>query len=127
MSITTAPTMSQIAEAETTNRFDVIRARFGLFAVIPLIAAALFLPQELPWDQRAMLATLGFVVLFWITETIPIPATALIGIAMLVLLGAGSPGEVYGAFGSPTVFLVIGAFILARAMTVHGLDRRFAL
>ena len=127
MSITTAPTMSQITEAETANRFDVIRARFGLFAVIPLIAAALFLPQELPWDQRAMLATLGFVVLFWITETIPIPVTALIGIAMLVLLGAGSPGEVYGAFGSPTVFLVIGAFILARAMTVHGLDRRFAL
>lgn len=109
------------------SRFDYLRARVGLWAALPLMALALFLPQELPWEQRAMLGVLSFIVLFWVTETIPIPATALIGIALLVLLGVGSPAEVYSAFGSPTVFLVIGAFILARAMTVHGLDRRFAL
>lgn len=122
---TTAVTTHQ--DVGDPSRFDYIRARVGLWAVLPLMALALFLPQELPWEQRAMLAVLSFIVLFWVTETIPIPATALIGIALLVLLGAGVPADVYGAFGSPTVFLVIGAFILARAMTVHGLDRRFAL
>jgi solute carrier family 13 (sodium-dependent dicarboxylate transporter), member 2/3/5 len=91
------------------------------------MAAALFWPGDLPANQRAMLSVLCFVVLMWITESIPIAATALIGIALLVMLGVGSPSEVYGAFGSPSVFLVIGAFMLARAMTVHGLDRRFAL
>lgn len=114
-------------DVDAPSRFDFLRARAGLWAVLPLMALALFLPQHLPWEQRAMLAVLSFIVLFWITETIPIPATALIGIALLVLLGVGTPAAVYGAFGSPTVFLVIGAFILARAMTVHGLDRRFAL
>ncbi len=116
MSATEVTTHNDVGEA---SRFDYLRARAGLWAALPLMALALFLPQELPWEQRAMLGVLSFIVLFWITETIPIPATALIGIALLVLLGVGSPAEVYSAFGSPTVFLVIGAFILARAMTVH--------
>ncbi|WP_194396371.1 SLC13 family permease [Microbacterium atlanticum] len=114
-------------DVERASRFDIARARVGLWAVVPLMLLALLLPADLPWDQRAMLAVLSFVVLFWITETIPIPVTALIGIALLVILGVAPAAEVYSAFGSPTVFLVIGAFILARAMTVHGLDRRFAL
>ncbi|MET0191424.1 MAG: DASS family sodium-coupled anion symporter [Pseudonocardia sediminis] len=109
------------------SRFDRIRSRVGGWAVLPLMLAALFLPAGMPVEQRGMLAVLAFVVLLWICETIPIAATALIGIALLVLLGVGEPAEVFGAFGSPTVFLVIGAFLLARAMTVHGLDRRFAL
>ncbi|MER5673604.1 SLC13 family permease [Pseudonocardia alni] len=108
------------------NRFDRVRSRVGAWAVVPIMLAALLLP-DLPVEQRGMLAVLGFVILLWICETIPIAATALIGIALLVLLGVGTPAEVFGAFGSPTVFLVIGAFLLARAMTVHGLDRRFAL
>ena len=33
---------------------------------------------------------------------------------------------VYGSFGSDTIFLFIGAFIIAQAMRTHGLDRRFA-
>ncbi|MEQ3552116.1 DASS family sodium-coupled anion symporter [Pseudonocardia nematodicida] len=109
------------------NRFDRIRSRVGAYAVLPLMALALFWPGDLTLAQRGMLAVLAFVILLWICETIPIAATALIGIALLVLLGVGSPSEVFGGFGSPTVFLVIGAFLLARAMTVHGLDRRFAL
>jgi solute carrier family 13 (sodium-dependent dicarboxylate transporter), member 2/3/5 len=32
----------------------------------------------------------------------PDRATALIGVALLVLLGVGEPSEVFGAFGSPT-------------------------
>lgn len=109
------------------QRFDFIRGRIGLFAALPLLLGILFAPLDIPPNQQAMLAVLTVVVLMWITEPVPIPVTALIGIAAMVVLGVGSPSDVYGSFGSATVFLVIGAFILARAMTVHGLDRRFAL
>jgi sodium-dependent dicarboxylate transporter 2/3/5 len=109
------------------NRFDRARSRVGAVAVLPLMALALLWPGGMPAAQRGMLAVLAFVIVLWICETIPIAATALMGIALLVLLGVGTPSEVFGAFGSPTVFLVVGAFLLARAMTVHGLDRRFAL
>ncbi|MFC3996632.1 SLC13 family permease [Nocardiopsis sediminis] len=122
-----APATATAPEAPAESRFDVVRARVGRYAVLPLMALALLAPTGLPADQRAMLAVLAFVVLLWITETIPIAATALIGVALLVLLGVGTPDEVFAAFGSNTVFLVIGAFMLARAMSAHGLDRRFAL
>ena len=32
----------------------------------------------------------------------------------------------YGAFASDTIFLFLGAFIIAQAMITHGLGRRFA-
>jgi solute carrier family 13 (sodium-dependent dicarboxylate transporter), member 2/3/5 len=38
-----------------------------------------------------------------------------------------APGDVvFGSFADPTIFLFIGAFIIAQAMITHGLDRRFA-
>ncbi len=48
--------------------------------------------------------------------------------AILVSLNADdSPGDiVFGSFADDTIFLFIGAFIIAQAMVTHGLDRRFA-
>lgn len=115
------------AKLAAEERFDFIRGRIGLVAALPLLLGILLAPLGIPPNQQAMLAVLVVVVLMWITEPVPIPVTALLGIAAMVVLGVGSPSDVYGSFGSATVFLVIGAFILARAMTVHGLDRRFAL
>jgi sodium-dependent dicarboxylate transporter 2/3/5 len=116
-----------VVEARPPESLDRLRARIGGVVVLPAMAAAFVLPVEVPAEQRSLLAVLAFVVVLWITEPIPIPATALIGIALLVLLGVAEAPVVYGAFGSPTLFLVIGAFTLARAMSLHGLDRRFAL
>jgi solute carrier family 13 (sodium-dependent dicarboxylate transporter), member 2/3/5 len=50
----------------------------------------------------------------------------LIGIALVVLLGVGAADHILAPFGSSTVFLFIGAFIVAQAMLRHGLARRFA-
>ena len=86
------------------ERFDFIRGRFGLIAALPLLALILFLPMGLPGNQQSMLGVLVVVVLLWITEPVPIPVTALIGIAAMVVLGVGTPAEVYGSFGSATVF-----------------------
>jgi sodium-dependent dicarboxylate transporter 2/3/5 len=56
-----------------------------------------------------------------------VPATALLALALCAALEVAPASEVFSAFASPTIFLFIGSFILARAMSVHGLDRRFAL
>jgi sodium-dependent dicarboxylate transporter 2/3/5 len=68
---------------------------------------------------------LGVIVL-WITEAVPIPVGGLIGVALLVLLGVGSGDDVLAPFGSSTIFVFIGAFIIAQAMLEHGVARRFA-
>ena len=73
-----------------------------------------------------MAAIFAFVIVYWLTEPIPIPVTAILALAMCVLFGVASADTVFGAFSSDTIFLFIGAFIIAEAMMRHGLDRRFA-
>jgi sodium-dependent dicarboxylate transporter 2/3/5 len=71
-------------------------------------------------------AILACVVIFWITEPIPIPATALLAPVAAVFFGVAGAKEVFAPFSHPVIFLFIGSFFIAEAMTVHGLDRRIA-
>ena len=66
-------------------------------------------------------------VLWWILEPIPIPATSLIPIALFPLLGVLSPAQVGQAYGSPLILLMLGGFILSKAMESTGTHRRLAL
>ncbi len=108
------------------ERFERGRQTIGLF-LGPLVFLILYLvPLPLPPEQQALAAVFGFVIIYWLTEPIPIPVTAVLALALCVLFGVGSADAVFGAFSSDTIFLFIGAFIIAEAMMRHGLDRRFA-
>jgi solute carrier family 13 (sodium-dependent dicarboxylate transporter), member 2/3/5 len=114
------------AEA-VAGSFDDRRRRVG-FVLGPLVFAAIYLaPFTLTAQQQTLAAIFGLVVTYWVTEAIPVPATALLGLALCALLGVAPPADVLAGFASPTIFLFIGSFIIARAMSIHGLDRRFAL
>ena len=73
-------------------------------------------------------------IVWWVTEAIPIPMTALLGVTLCALLEATPPppeGDssvdvVFSLFTDDTIFLFIGSFIIAQAMVVHGLHRRLA-
>jgi solute carrier family 13 (sodium-dependent dicarboxylate transporter), member 2/3/5 len=111
------------------ERFEKARRTAGL-VLSPLATLVVFmLPLDLPELQHEVAAVLAGVIVAWITEPIPIPVSGLIGASVLVLLGIGGEDgadAVLAPFGSGTVFTFIGAFILAQAMLVHGLARRFA-
>jgi sodium-dependent dicarboxylate transporter 2/3/5 len=108
------------------ERFERMRQTVGLF-LGPLVFLALYLaPLGLPPEQQALAAVFAFVIVYWLTEPIPIPVTAVLALALCVIFGVASGDDVFGAFSSDTIFLFIGAFIIAQAMTTHGLDRRFA-
>ena len=99
---------------------------YGL-VVAPLLAGVMyfFLPDSLS-DQARILATiLTWVVVMWITEPIPLPITALLGCGLCVLVGLGTMKSVFSAYAHPIIFLFIGSFFIAEALSVHGLDRRF--
>ena len=98
----------------------------GLF-VAPLLAGLMFvfLPDTLSDAARTLAAILTWVVVMWITEPIPLPVTALLGCGLCVLAGLGTMKSVFSAFSHPIIFLFIGSFFIAEALTVHGLDRRF--
>ncbi|MBO5245441.1 MAG: anion permease, partial [Selenomonadales bacterium] len=73
-----------------------------------------------------LLAIMTLVSLWWITEPVPIPITSLLGPVLAVVFGVVSVKEAFAPFASPIIFLFMGGFILAKAMMVHGLDKRFA-
>ncbi len=76
-------------------------------------------------------ATVGFVamlcVIWWVFEPIPIPVTSLLPLAVLPLFGVLTPAEVGQAYGSPLILLLLGGFLLSKAMEHSGAHRRIAL
>jgi sodium-dependent dicarboxylate transporter 2/3/5 len=66
-------------------------------------------------------------VVWWVFEPVPIPVTSLLPLALLPLLGVLTPAQVGQAYGSPLILLLLGGFILSRAMEHSGAHRRIAL
>ncbi len=64
---------------------------------------------------------------WWVTEAIPIPATALLPLALFPLLEVGSFRENAVPFANPIIYLFLGGFLIAGAMQRWGLPRRIAL
>ena len=64
---------------------------------------------------------------WWITEVIPISATAMIPLVLFPLLGITDIGTTAIPYANPMIFLFMGGFILAIAMQEWGLHRRVAL
>ena len=90
-------------------------------------AATLASPTGLDPESHRLAAVLAWVVVYWVTEAIPLAATALLGPALAVLLGVAGAKETFASFGHPILFVFLGSFLIARAMAAHGLDRRIAL
>jgi solute carrier family 13 (sodium-dependent dicarboxylate transporter), member 2/3/5 len=122
----------RLSQAE--ERFERRRRTVGLFLGPVAFAIVLLAPFDLEPNQHRLAAILALVVVWWVSEAIPIPVTALLGVALVALLeatptppeGDAATDVVFSAFADDTVFLFIGSFILAEAMVVHGLHRRLA-
>jgi sodium-dependent dicarboxylate transporter 2/3/5 len=65
--------------------------------------------------------------LWWIFEVIPIPVASLIPLALLPLFGVLTPLQVAQKYGHPLVLLLLGGFLLSKAMEKSGAHRRIAL
>lgn len=109
------------------ERFERARRFVGLFLAPLVFLLIYFTPiSSLSTEAHRLFAIIGFVLVFWLSETVPLPITALLGAVLSVLLGVGPAKVVLAPFANPLVFLFIGSFILAEAIIYHGLDRRFA-
>jgi sodium-dependent dicarboxylate transporter 2/3/5 len=85
--------------------------------------------QMVPFSHagRATAAAGVWMAIWWMTEAIPIYATALLPLALLPLVGAVPIKDAAAPYGHELIFLFMGGFILALAMQRWGLHRRFAL
>lgn len=131
--------MFSISDSVQTNQpdsgFDAagaefsLRRKIGFLLGVPLFLLLLWpaLTPGLSEAGRRLLATSGLMAVWWITEAIPIPATALLPLALFPLLGILPMGEVTRQYGDENVFLFFGGFLIALAMQKWQLHRRLAL
>ena len=104
-----------------------MRRTVGFFLAPAVFIALLALPLAgLSPAAHRLAAVMAAVVVLWVTEALPLPVTALLGAAASVVLEVAPAKEVFAPFADPLMFLFIGAFILARGIFLHQLDRRVA-
>lgn len=86
------------------------------------------MPDEVDHSARLTAATAVLMGLWWMTEAVPIPATALLPLIIFpVLDGDVDINDVGASYGNNIIFLFMGGFLLALAMQRWNLHRRIAL
>lgn len=106
------------------------RTHFLALLLGPVLAATAFLSLSVAGWEASACWTAAITIIcatWWIFEPIPIPATSMIPIAALPVVGVLTPAQVGQAYGSPLVLLLMGGFVLSTAMAKSGAHRRIAL
>jgi len=103
------------------------RAGLWLGPLLCLLVLLLPAPDGLsPAAQKVAAVTL-WMACYWLLEVIPIPATALLPIALFPLLGVMPVAAVTAAYANHLVYLFLGGFLIAMAIERWGLHKRMAL
>ena len=103
-----------------------VRATFGFGLSLGLGVLLWWLPLPLPVSAHHLLAIFVPVVVLWISEALPIPVTALLIAPAMIITGITDASTAFAPYADPLLFLFVGGFFIARAMSRHGLDQRLA-
>lgn len=101
----------------------------GFIGGLAIFFGLLFIPapeglSEEAWNTAAVTILMG---IWWISEAIPISATALLPIVLFPMLGVSSISAATTPYANPLIFLFMGGFIIALAMEKWQLHRRIAM
>ena len=90
-------------------------------------AAFLFNPFALKPDACKAVAVAILMVVWWVTEALPMPAVALIPLVLLPIFNISSIEETSKAYSNPVIFLFMGGFMIGLAIEKWKLHKRIAL
>ncbi len=94
-----------------------------------LLAAVLWvlpLPGDLGLAGRKMLVVTLFTVIWWVFNVVPPAYSTLFMLLGYLLLGLAGPDVVFHIWTLPLMWLIVGAFLIAAAVTKSGLAQRVA-
>jgi len=103
--------------------------KIGFFLGPLLAALILFLPPAEGLNPAAwqVVAMVVWMATWWATEAIPVPATSLIPLVFLPVMGISSMQEAANPYAHSVIFLLLGGFLMAMALQRWDLHRRIAL
>ena len=96
----------------------------------PGLAVSLFLAMTMSGVTSTASATAAITLLtawWWATEALPIPATSLIPFALFPLTGVLNHKAAASGLGSHIILLMLGGFLMAKALEKSGAHQRFAI
>jgi len=105
-----------------------LKKRIAVVAAISLasVASSSLTAGSLTPDERAALVVLIVAAGLWMTEAVPLAATALLIPVMQSVLGVQGFGAALAPFFDTVVMLLLGGFLLAVAVEKYDLDEYFA-
>ncbi|GAA1181012.1 DASS family sodium-coupled anion symporter [Ornithinimicrobium humiphilum] len=109
---------------ERPNRIRWIGLAAGLLAALLVYFV---MPGDVAHAARLTAAVAVLMGVWWMTEALPIPVTALVPLVVFPVLGDASVNDVGASYGNNIIFLFMGGFMLALAMQRWNLHRRIAL
>jgi sodium-dependent dicarboxylate transporter 2/3/5 len=101
----------------------------GLGVGIIVFVLILVLPRSanLSAEAQRVGAVAALMGIWWMTEALPLAATALVPLCLFPLLGVMTPAAASAPYANQLIFLFMGGFFIAAAMERWGLHRRIAL
>ena len=101
----------------------------GFVTGLILFVVMLFMPtpEGLTQDAWKVAAVVVLMAVWWATEAIPVPVTALLPLALFPLLQITSFKIAALPYANPNIYLFLGGFMLAIAIERTGLHKRMAL
>ncbi len=95
--------------------------------LVGIIIALTMLRYSWPIEGALTGGLTALCALWWIFEPIPIPATSMIPLGVMPLVGILDGKQVAQAYGDPLIILLMGGAMLSKAMEKSGAHRRVAL
>ncbi|HSJ65196.1 MAG TPA: DASS family sodium-coupled anion symporter [Gemmatimonadaceae bacterium] len=115
------------AGAREPARRGARRIGFVLGPVLFALVLATPAPAQLSSEAWRVAAVALLMATWWVTEAIPIPATALLPLVLFPLLDVVPVAAAAAPFANPVIYLFMGGFLIAAALQRCGLHRRIAL
>jgi len=114
------------------GKYKIRKIGFIVGILLMLIIGFMPTPAGLTVVGQRVLAVTVLMVVFWITEAMPIPFTAWLPILLFPLMGiTGAKGQndinLFTHYAYQTCFLLVGVGFLSGSMVKHGLHKRISL
>jgi sodium-dependent dicarboxylate transporter 2/3/5 len=118
-------TAARAQQGDRQGRAARVGAVVGLAGFALLLAWSAARPEHGAAIRTAAVAWL--MACWWVSEALPLAATALVPVFLFPLLGILPAAETCRQYGHHLILLFLGGFLLARALSRWELDRRLAL